>query len=182
MTDDDLLIAVGVGLGLLAIARFVQSNPAAGDDDLVNGLAAAIQSAAGRAIGPAPDASPPVASPVAPGADPPAAISIEGDVDVVRPVWDEIRPVDAESAFEVTKRVAWLLRGTGAGLLEKPGGENIVAWQGHSFAAARLCYPNGQLVKILSDVGAGGANAPSWQIEDIVDASRYVPAIDPAFP
>ena len=57
-----------------------------------------------------------------------------------------------EGAFEVTKRVAWALRGEGAGLLIKNGGENIVGWQGYSFAAARICYPDGHIYKVLTDV------------------------------
>src|SRR5260221_670495 len=59
----------------------------------------------------------------------------------------------AEAAFEVTKRVAWALRGEGAGELIKNGGENIVSWQGYSFAAGRICYPDGHIYKVVSDVG-----------------------------
>jgi len=82
-----------------------------------------------------------------------------------------------EAAFEVTKRVAWLLRGSGAGLLIKNGGENIVSWKGYSFAAARICFPDGHIWKVLSDVP--GTNGPSWQDNDFVDRGLYVPAIDP---
>jgi hypothetical protein len=82
-----------------------------------------------------------------------------------------------EGAFEVTKRVAWLLRGGGAGLLIKNGGENIVSWKGYSFAAARICYPDGHIYKVLSDVPS--TNGPSWQDNDFVDRSLYVVAIDP---
>jgi len=77
----------------------------------------------------------------------------------------------------VTKRVAWLLRGQGAGLLIKNGGENIVSWQGMSFAAARICYPDGHIYKVLSDVPT--TNGPSWQDNGFVDRSLYVPAINP---
>ena len=82
-----------------------------------------------------------------------------------------------EGAFEVTKRIAWLLRGEGGGLLIKNGGENIVSWKGYSFAAARICYPDGHIYKVLSDVPT--TNGPSWQDNDFVDRSLYVPAIDP---
>jgi hypothetical protein len=82
-----------------------------------------------------------------------------------------------EGAFEVTKRVAWLLRSGGGGLLIKNGGENIVSWQGKSFAAARICYPDGHIYKVLSDVPT--TNGPSWQDNGFVDRSLYVPAIDP---
>ena len=86
-------------------------------------------------------------------------------------------PRTVEGAFDVTKRVAWALRGEGAGLLVKPGGENIVTWRGISFAAARICYPDGKIWKILSDVPT--TNGPSWQDNGYVDRSLYVPAIDP---
>ncbi len=82
-----------------------------------------------------------------------------------------------EGAFEVVKRVAWLLRGQGAGLLIKNSGENIVAWKGYSFAAARLCYPDGHIYKLLTDVPT--TNGPTWADNDFVDRSLYVPAIDP---
>ena len=82
-----------------------------------------------------------------------------------------------EGAFEVTKRVAWLLRGSGGGLLIKNGGENIVSWKGYSFAAARICFPDGHIWKVLSDVPT--TNGASWQDNDFVDRGLYVPAIDP---
>jgi len=82
-----------------------------------------------------------------------------------------------EGAFEVTKRVAWLLRGEGAGLLIKNGGENIVSWMGHSFSAGRICYPDGHIYKVLSDVPS--TNGPSWQDNGFVDRSLYVRAINP---
>jgi hypothetical protein len=94
-------------------------------------------------------------------------------------VHSHILPHNEFEAFEVTKRVAWALRGENAGLLIKPAGENIVSWKGYSFAAARICYPDGHIIKILSDVGAGGANAPIWLDDGYVESNRYVPAIDP---
>lgn len=95
-------------------------------------------------------------------------------------VHDAVNPAagSAAAAFEVTKRVAWLLRGEGAGLLIKNGGENIVSWQGYSFAAGRICYPDGHIYKVVSDVG--GSNGPSWSDNGFVDKSLYVPAIDPS--
>jgi hypothetical protein len=74
-------------------------------------------------------------------------------------------PHTVEGAFEVTKRVAWLLRGGGAGLLIKDGGENVVTWNGRNFAAARIVYPDGHLYKLLTDVPA--TNGPSWQDEGV---------------
>lgn len=89
----------------------------------------------------------------------------------------------AAGAFEITKRVAWLLRGETSphggpcGLLLKPAGENIISWMGQSFAAGRVCYPSGQIYKIMTDVG--GTNGPQWADDGMVDVSRYVAAIDP---
>ncbi len=82
-----------------------------------------------------------------------------------------------EGAFEITKRIAWLLRGSGGGLLIKNGGENIVSWKGYSFAAARICFPDGHIYKVLTDVPS--TNGPSWQDNGFVSPSMYVPAIDP---
>ena len=67
----------------------------------------------------------------------------------------------------MTKRVAWLLRGSGFGLLRKDGGENIVSWNGMSFAAARIVVREGastHLYKLLSDVPNGG---PQWADEGL---------------
>ena len=36
--------------------------------------------------------------------------------DLVHCIWDHVHPTDQFSAFEVTKRVAWALKGEGAGL------------------------------------------------------------------
>jgi hypothetical protein len=82
-----------------------------------------------------------------------------------------------EGAFEVTKRVAWLLRGSGGGLLIKRGGENIVYWKGEWFSAGRICYPDGHIYKVLTDIPS--TNGPGWQDNDYVDRDLYVPAIDP---
>lgn len=97
-------------------------------------------------------------------------------------VANAVRPTDVVSDFETTKRVAWLLRGEGLGLLLKTSGENTIIWRGYSFAAARVCYPNGHIYKLFGDVGPGGANAPTWDDNDFVDPALYVPAIDPAKP
>jgi hypothetical protein len=101
--------------------------------------------------------------------------------DLVECIHNVVRPAATEhGAFEVTKRVAWALRDEGAGLLIKDSGENIVQWRGYWFAAARICYPNGHIFKILSDVPA--TNGPSWQDNDYVERNRYVAAIDPRLP
>ena len=100
---------------------------------------------------------------------------------LVECVHSHINPHNEFEAFEVTKRVAWALRGEGAGLLIKTSGENIVSWKGYVFAAGRICYPDGHIFKVISDVGSGGANGPSWQDNGFVDRSLYVPALDPTF-
>ena len=100
--------------------------------------------------------------------------------DLVKCVHAAVNPAHtAEGAFEVTKRVAWLLRGGGAGLLKKDSGENIVFWKGQWFSASRIIYSNLHYYKVLSDVPT--TNGPTWQDEGIDPglAGRYVPAIDP---
>jgi len=86
-------------------------------------------------------------------------------------------PPTVEGAFDVTKRVAWALRGEGAGLLIKNAGENVIAWQGYNFPAGRICYPDGHIFKVLTDIPS--TNGPSWHDNDYVDRSLYGPAIDP---
>jgi hypothetical protein len=84
---------------------------------------------------------------------------------IVQCVYAAITPGHTvESVFEMTKRVAWLLRGSGFGLLRKDGGENIVSWNGTSFAAARIVTTNGHLYKLLGDVPNGG---PQWVDEGV---------------
>lgn len=97
-------------------------------------------------------------------------------------VWNTIRPTNSVGDFEVIKRVAWLLRGEGAGLLIKTSGENVVLWQGYSFSATRICYSDGRINKLIGDAGPGGANSPGWSADDFVDRALYVPAIDPSKP
>ena len=75
-------------------------------------------------------------------------------------------------AFEITKRVAWQLRSTGAGVLDKPSGNNC---GGRSVDI--IAYPDGRLVDILSD--AGGSNGPVWNPIEPVDPSRWRAPVDP---
>ncbi len=78
-------------------------------------------------------------------------------------------------AFEVTKRVAWALRGQGGGELIKTGGENIISWQGQSFSISRICFPDGHIYKIISDAGDGGTNGSTYSDDGFVDKSLYFP-------
>lgn len=72
-------------------------------------------------------------------------------------------------AFQITKRVAWALRGTGAGLLEKPSGNNCDAR-----AVDIIVYADGHGYDILSD--GGGANGPAWNDVPIENgAGRWRP-------
>jgi hypothetical protein len=132
--------------------------------------------------GPPPPPEPPPPPP--PPADPLFGCGgIPDREQLVECIWDHIRPTDNNSAFEVTKRVAWALRDEGAGLLIKNGGENITAWRGYLFSSSRICYPDGRLVKVIYDAGPGGANGPSWQDSgDYVSPSLYVPPMDPTLP
>jgi hypothetical protein len=99
-------------------------------------------------------------------------------IELVTCIHDRLNaPRTVEGAFEITKRVAWAYRNEGGGLLIKDGGENIVSWKGRSFSAGRICEPNGHIWKVLTDVPT--TNGPSWQDNDFVELSRYVPAIDP---
>jgi len=129
---------------------------------------------------PTPTPTPPPAPPPPPDDPLFGCGGIQDKMDLVDCIHGHIQPHDQYGAFEVTKRVAWALKGEGAGLLIKNGGENIVPWQGYSFSAGRLCYPDGHIYKVISDVGPGGLNGPSWQDNGFVDRSLYVPAIDPS--
>lgn len=98
---------------------------------------------------------------------------------VVNCVWNFVRPTNSVLDLEVSKRVAWLLRGSGGGLLLKSSGDNTVPWLGYTFSASRICFPDGHIWKILSDAGPGGANLPQYADNDFVDVSSYIPAINP---
>jgi hypothetical protein len=112
--------------------------------------------------------------------------STPGDT-LVQCVRDAVyRQSTLQDAFAVTKRVAWLLRNQGYGLLIKNGGENVISWQGYSFSISRLSYFNGGLVKVLSDAGEGGGNGATWDTSlfypGAVDPALYLPAINPDLP
>jgi len=102
-------------------------------------------------------------------------------VDLVTCVAAAVNPTDAVSLMEVVKRVAWLLRGEGGGLLIKTG-ENSIVWQGYNLSISRICFPDGHIYKLFQDAGTGGSNAPIYADNDFVDPTLYVPAIDPAKP
>ena len=94
-------------------------------------------------------------------------------------VWNFVRPTNSVQDLEVAKRVAWLLRGSGGGLLIKNSGEHVLPWLRITFSAPRVSFPDGHISKIIGDAGPGGANTPGWGDNDFVEPSLYVPAIDP---
>jgi hypothetical protein len=79
-------------------------------------------------------------------------------------------------AFEVTRRVAWALRSSGAGLHHKEPGQSHCEVNGRRYGVDVVIWPDGRYVDVLGD--AGGANTPTWQ-EHQGDARFYRPAIDP---
>ena len=93
-----------------------------------------------------------------------------------------VHPTNSVGDFEVVKRVAWLVRGNGGGLLIKTSGENILSWQGYSFSASRMCFSNGQIYKVIASAGVGGENTPDFSDNGFIDPSQCVPAIDPSKP
>lgn len=80
-------------------------------------------------------------------------------------------PKTEYEVFEITKRVAWLLRNQGYGLLFKSGGENTIPWAGSSFSASRIIEQNGNLIKTAGAVGTPlpgeVGNTPGWAVEGI---------------
>jgi hypothetical protein len=71
----------------------------------------------------------------------------------------------SDGAFEITKRVAWALRESGIGLLDKPTGNHaeFPVGSGNFFSVDVLCYQDGVYVDML--VASGAANTPAWQIQ-----------------
>lgn len=121
-------------------------------------------------------------TPVAPGDDFGAwEATCQGRVgsQLVECVHSFVHPSNSFGDLELAKRVAWLLRGDGGGLLLKGSGENTVPWLGFTFSASRICFPNGHIFKILQDAGPGGQNAPIYSDNDFVDPSLYFPAVNP---
>ena len=66
--------------------------------------------------------------------------------------------------------------GSSAGLLRKDGGENIVYYppKDVNVSTSRVCFPDGAIVKVLTDVGTGGTNGPAWNPEEPIEPNRYV--------
>ena len=81
-------------------------------------------------------------------------------------------PIDATTPQGQFKFLLYLLTALpedeGWGFLLKPMGENIAPYQGRNVSLSRICYPTGQFVKVVSDSGPGGANAPIWTDEGLL--------------
>lgn len=77
-------------------------------------------------------------------------------------------------AHEITRRVAWLLRDLGWGLLSKPNGENC-----HGRAIDVIVNKDGRWVDVL--VNSQTDNIPAWQeqVSPIDDVSRWIAPLDP---
>jgi hypothetical protein len=123
-------------------------------------------------------------TPVAPGNDYGAwEATCQGKVTdaLVFCVWNFVVPRNTVQDLEVVKRVAWLLRKQGGGLLLRSG-ENSAPWLGQSFSVSRVCFPaDGHIFKIISDAGSGSdsGNGPGWGDNDFVPPTDCVKAIDP---
>lgn len=84
-----------------------------------------------------------------------------------------------ESTLGFTLAVlAALPPGERAGLLRKDAGENIFQYRGVSVSVGRVCYPDGQLYKIATDIPS--TNAPAWNDDGTVDPARYVAVVSDA--
>ena len=75
-------------------------------------------------------------------------------------------------AFKITRRVAWQLRGEGAGLLHKPTGNRC-----EDRSVDIIVYPSGRIFDILID--GGGQNLPMWHEATAVDPGRWRAPTDP---
>lgn len=93
---------------------------------------------------------------------------------IVQALWDAEpaeKTVAGALAF-VLRVIAVLPPGEGAGLLLKPSGDNVIDYQGQMVSAGRICYPDGQLYKVLTDVPT--KNGPSWQDNGTVPSAQYL--------
>jgi hypothetical protein len=80
--------------------------------------------------------------------------------------------LSACGAFQITKRVAWVLRGEGIGLIKK-GGNNC---DGYSTDAV-MYRATGTVIDLL--VGSGDTNGPTWNVVGTRPLSDWAAPIDP---
>ena len=77
-------------------------------------------------------------------------------------------------AAEITNLAAWRMRTDGAGILDKPGGNNC-----RGYAVDIIVYQDGQIYDVL--VNAETENRPAWQAGTPVDPGRWRPPVFPDY-
>lgn len=75
-------------------------------------------------------------------------------------------------AFAIVRLAAWRMRSEGAGLLDKPSGNNCAG-----YSVDIIAYADGQIYDVL--IASGEQNTPSWQYAGSGMGSRYHAAIEP---
>ena len=93
-------------------------------------------------------------------------------------------------AFEITKRVAWALRGEGFGLVAKSPAQNGCNANGGRFAIDAIMLQDGQTFDILVSAGgeedanrnpiAGTGNGPAWQVTGAAPRDAWRAPFEPA--
>lgn len=113
--------------------------------------------------------------------------------DIVREQYALQPPTIGESlpaSEQVQSLLAYLLRVRAAlpqdekpGLLRKDAGENVIFYApaGFNISISRICYPDGQLYKVMQNAGPqfpgadrNNANAPTWADDGLVEKARYI--------
>lgn len=69
-------------------------------------------------------------------------------------------------AWQISNLTAWRLRDEGAGILQKPAGNNC-----RGYAVDVVVYKNGQAYDVL--ISAGEQNGPSWNDIGVLDPARW---------
>lgn len=83
------------------------------------------------------------------------------------------------AAYEISIRVAWLLRDTGCGLLiADSSAPTAITVGAYTYYAGRVCFPDGSVYTILTGI-LSGALTPTWMAETSVDNDKFLPAFDP---
>lgn len=107
---------------------------------------------------------------------------------IVEQVKEEMGPAAFTSADSMLVFVLRVLDhlppNEGLGLVKAPpSGENVAyyAAAGTTVRVNRVIQPNGQIIKILTDSGPGGANGPAWNADDVRPDLyvRYLPSVPP---
>ena len=79
-------------------------------------------------------------------------------------------------AFEITRRVAWALRGQGALLIGKTPGQNGCDFAGQRFSHDAIAFLNAPWRDILRDAGPPkNTNLPAWNVTGSSAAPLYEP-------